>query len=332
MRVLVLSETHFLAPFAYRLKREGHDVEMSIRRKRYRPAWGGRIDPPPFTLKDKPDKREASAVLELMNEHNVVVFSDTQEWNSHLVGRPNFFGIHRVETNPSPVYVGAWFTGEHFIGEHLLFVDWGLWPGGLGAMVPGGAVLIRPQGRSHLIHEAINHISDSVKSSGFKGLVQVGINVNLESQEWVVGEWQGGWLPLHTHAFLSRLESFGDVLQGQEPQIPEKFQVVVPVSIPPYPVLSNVSSPQVLVGGLEKHELKDVFFHCILVGDNEIKTAGTDGLVGVVRGYGHNLHLARSRAVRLATKIQLPEKQFRPDVGNLVDTQLALLEELGVVI
>jgi phosphoribosylamine-glycine ligase len=51
----------------------------------------------------------------------------------------------------------------------------------------------------------------------------------------------------------------------------------------------------------------------------------------VVRGSGNNLTMARQRALAIAAKIQVPEKQVRLDVGARADFVLGMLEEGGVL-
>ena len=67
----------------------------------------------------------------------------------------------------------------------------------------------------------------------------------------------------------------------------------------------------------------------MMVEDGVAKTAGLDGLVGVVRASADSLTLARAQALNRARLFQLPELQVRVDVGHSVDQWLAEIEGIG---
>lgn len=89
----------------------------------------------------------------------------------------------------------------------------------------------------------------------------------------------------------------------------------------------------VQVTGWEPEDLNSVFLHDFKLGPKQsIETAGLDGLVGVVRGSANTLPLARARALDLLNRVQVPQKQFRPDAGAQVEQTLAALESLGLIL
>ncbi len=70
------------------------------------------------------------------------------------------------------------------------------------------------------------------------------------------------------------------------------------------------------------------FFHDVTVDldKHELWTAGLDGLVGVARGSGGTVDSARHRCLELLNAIELPQKQFRTDVGAQANSVLGTLD------
>ncbi len=336
MKILILSHEHALLPFAWRLSREGHDVATLVVKDRYREAWKGRLDP--FQLPEGQSLKDAEGQVRGMVEQdpNLVVLTDSKRWNRTLAGLPRVFGMVRSEAQPPGVVLGAWFHGERWSGVHLGFLEWGLWPGGLGPALPGAFTLARLDHETPL-HQHLREIQDEVKSAGVRGLVQVGLSVNGDGVFGRVG-WQAGWHFLHAHAFVSDQPNLGDVLLGREPRFPSRFIMVLPVSIPPWPIQCSVLPDRVEVplgedpGDLTREDLKSIFFHDIVIDGEGIRTARTDGLVAVVRGSGNHFELARGRALGLAARMVLPQKQVRADAGVHIPQALAQLEALGVLV
>lgn len=335
MKVLILSHEHALLPYGWRLKREGHDVAALVVKDRYREAWKGRLDP--FQLpKDQSLKDAEQEVRGMIEREGWLVLTDSPRWQRTLSGLPTVFGMVRSESPPPGMILGAWFDGERFRGPHLGFIEWGLWPGGLGPALPGALTLARIREDFPLV-EHLAGLQDEIKATGERGLVQVGMQINQEG-EWEVSGWQLGWHFLHAHAFVSDQTNLGDVLMGKDPTFPSRFIMVMPVSIPPWPIRCNVPPEQVEVPlgdeqfDLTREDLRSIFFHDIVIDGEGIRTAKTDGLVAVVRGSGNHFELARARALGLAQKLRLPQKQFRGDAGAHVPAALAQLEALGLLV
>jgi hypothetical protein len=133
-----------------------------------------------------------------------------------------------------------------------------------------------------------------------------------------------GWPFLHSHAFLSELEDFAGLLSapvleattdGASPPVllPKKFVTVLPVSRPPWPTRkARFRFDLAPIEGLTPEHMGRVFWHDVQVNPEagKLTTAGLDGLVGVVRGAADTSQLALVRALEVALRLQLPEKQF----------------------
>jgi len=182
-------------------------------------------------------------------------------------------------------------------------------------------------------------VSDELKALDYRGLVKVGVvprwGRDGEPQEPEVVGYQAGWNFLQAHAFFAEAGDgetppFSAVLAGATPEFLHRFTVALPVSIPPYPYRGEAGASSADLS-ISKGAVKcgKFYWHDMMVEDGNIKTAGLDGLVGVVRSSGQSLKLARDMAVSYASLLKLHELQFRVDGGCGVDAALAIREAKG---
>jgi hypothetical protein len=262
----------------------------------------------------------------------------------------NIFGIHQQryaaeEELGGPLRIGAWSDGENLYGHHLLVIDRGAWPGGMGPEVDGSLTMIRiDQPETIWMMDQLTDLKmDELRPAGFRGLVQFNLNFRTDTGEPQVDGMVAGWPFLHSHAFVSEIEDFAALLSGakadiETPQeiLPKKFVTVLPISRPPWPTRkARFRFDLAPVEGLTQEQMARVFWHDVQVDPEAVKltTAGLDGLVGVARGAGDTSEIARVLALEVALRIGLKEKQFRSDVGRHVQSALAELEgRFGVLL
>lgn len=338
-KYLVYSWTHGLVPFAHRLRREDRDVEVIVHKPWYERAWDGQFTKVLRHSDGSLDADNLGPALEEARAGRVTVLSDNTELTDSLGFLPNHFP--RLNTRPHRLPVGdtrlgAWFDGDKSVLPHLLMVDVGLWPGGLGPYTPGGMTLVRLDPGGSARDWALGFLKeteDELRGRSFKGLYQVGLNIDQGTGELIEEGLAAGWPYLHAHAFVSELEGFGVLLAGGEATLGTKYTTVLPVTTPPWPtrqrdVEEADRAPQVAVEGLDPHQLGRLFWHDVTIdqGKSELRTAGLDGFVAVARGGHDSLSQALVRAREVAGLVQLPQKQWRPDVGGTVDRVLLGLE------
>jgi hypothetical protein len=352
MKFLVLSHTHSLLPFAYRLQLSGADVQPVVVVQAFEAAWRGKIDKSP---RDQKGRLDQTWVGEQANKTDIVLTDDwkLQSFLSHVSTFKKTYGVHQQHHTTDgglegPLRLGAWFDGENLHGHHLLVIDRGAWPGGMGPSIDGGLTMVRidiPE-TMWMMDQLANQQVDELKTSGFRGLVQFNLNFQTPSGEPEVDGMLAGWPFLHTHAFVSELEDLAGLLEkGVDTQssnhpsqtlLPRKFVSVLPVSRPPWPTRkARFRFDLAEVGGLTQEQMARVFWHDVQVDQEggKLTTAGLDGLVGVVRGAADTNELALVRALEVALRLQLPEKQFRSDAGRRVQSVLAELEgRFGVLL
>ena len=341
-KILVISQTHHLLPLAWRLKQEGNEVDVIVARDSFEPAWTGKFEK---LLRGRKKRESQAAVAETAREAEAIVLTDSTDWAKHFKGYERLFAMSANEparTLPS-IQLGAWFDGEGFMGPHLLIEDQGLWAEGLGPAVSGGMTMVVPQEIPEAWLRALGGLGDPLKSEGFRGLVRAGISLDpkepIDNEPELLG-YQAGWNFLQMHAFSGLLDApnLTQLLEGFQPDLYLRFTVALPVTIAPWPlrglrseVSCNLNAKQVPIG-LDAVRTGQVFLHDMMVRDGQIQTAGLDGLVAVVRWSGQGFGLARHRALETARKLQLPEAQYRLDVGAQVPTVLMMLEELGLTL
>lgn len=326
MRVLVASDQHYLLPFAWRLKREGVDVEVLVFKDKFESAWEGMFDK---ALKGRDKKKENLVKIgELAKSGEMTVITDSARGFKAFPEGNIFPKLGSNHGGTGPMAIGSWFNGRDFNHQldHLVINDWGTWPGGYGPLALGGVTLARG---ATILHPHLDKLVDLLRAKGFKGLVSS--QVIRGDQGWTIGAIDLGWPGIHSDAFVSDLSSLGELLATGEGNLQSKYVVAVPVTIPPWPIpAKEVKARECVVNGLSSEDTKNIFFRDFKRGDEfEIQTVGLDGFICVVRGAADTLELARGRAISTASKILVPEKQFRHDVGLKAPIMLGTLLEGG---
>lgn len=346
-RFLVVTQRHGLIPLAHRLRLGGHEVDLITWQHAYEQSWSGSFARTVRGSKGHLNRDSLKTVLRTTAETDAVLLHDVP-----VVGRAVkthakeivSYGQQKMADAPKNVLrLGAWFDGEQFTHRHLLLYDMGAWPGNVGPQIPGGVTLVNEDPPA--LRELLDSRADEMKAAGFRGLCQVGARPSEEGSWDPDGLW-AGWPPLHTHAFVSELENFAEVLtRGAAPDLSFHVVVVIPMSVQPYPWLDFV--PYRLLANLDlgalgrslpievpdPELLGKVFWHDVVVDPEgkRLRTGAMDGLIGVARGAGTTPTSARSRAVAVAGSVDIDGLQWRPDVGARADIQLAELEKAGIL-
>jgi hypothetical protein len=315
-KFLVVSHKHELLPFANRLRSEGHDVRTIVWKQRYEKAWEGR-------LKVEPRPKQIDF------EDRVLMTNVPALQSAPVEGA--WFNIDGPPCE-SDLRFGVWWTGSEFAAPHLLIVDRGAWPGGLGPSLDAAMTLIRLQDVPVQVAESLPQVGEVLAESSFRGLVQV--DYSLEEGKLTPTNISAGWSMLHTHLFVANL-NFGAVLDGDTPALPWRYQIALVLSVPPWPNLQGGRSAEAPVEGLNQKQLGQLWWHDVRLDpeQKQLLVGSLDGLLGVPLGAANSLTLAQGRCIGLAQALQVPEKRFRYDAGSRVPQALALLEDrLGVEI
>jgi hypothetical protein len=308
------------------------------------------MDPSP---RDQKGRLEPKFLEELVGEahtnESIILTDDWKLQQKFQLTPERMFGVsqqhHTVTDGPNhPLRFGGWFNGEKLVAHHIMIVDRGAWPGGMGPAIDGAMTMIRVDREDTvwMLETLAENSIEELRESGFRGLVQFGMDFQTKTGNPEVNRMVAGWPFLQTHAFLSELEDFASLLTGEAttedpPQLlPRKFVTVLPLSRPPWPTRkARFRFDLAPIEGLTTQQMARVFWHDVQVDQeaSRLTTAGLDGLVGVIRGAADTSELALARALEVALRVQLPEKQFRSDSGRLVQSTLSELEgRFGVLL
>ncbi len=338
---LVISHTHSLLPFAHRLQRQGHTVKTVVVVRQFENAWHGKLSPSP-RAENRRDLDEAflTALLADAKEGDWIVITDNREIEARLrdeggIAPERIYGTCQFD-EPVPtsvVRIGGWFDGEVLRSIFGVVADRGAQQGGMGADVDGALTLVRVDNTDAQaeLRELVDSRVQELKSRGFRGLVQFGLEFQTDNGAPQVSGIDAGWPFLVTHGFLSENDDIGGLLGGDTAPrlLPKKFVTVLPVSRPPWPTeKAKFRFSTEPIDGLTPKQQGRVFWHDVQVDQEagQLKTAGLDGLVCVARGAADTSSLSLARALEIASSLIMPEKQFRLDAGQQVQNLLAQLE------
>jgi len=341
-KFLVVSHTHGLLPFGHRLQREGHTVQPIVVIKQFESAWHGKLKPSPRDSKSLLSEDFIRETFTQARSEGWTVLTDSFQLEKRLreefkIPPSHLYGRLRFPDEPSSILrVGGWFDGDRMGHLFGLIVERGAWHGGMGPDIDGSLTLIRIDNlkAKSLMESIIQKEVDELKSLDFRGLVQFGLEFQTETGSPQVKGVGAGWPSLVTHGFLSELDTFGQLLHQDHLDVsqllPKKFVTVLPVSRPPWPTAkARFRFSTDPVEGLTPQQMGRVFWHDVQVDQEagQLRTAGLDGLIGVVRGAADTSQLSLALALETATRLQIPEKQFRTDAGQQVQNTLAQLEQ-----
>jgi hypothetical protein len=328
MQFLVASNKHALLPFAWRLQREDHSVDVIVHKPRYRAAWEPKI--PKVNIEAGLDE-----TLQLYHESvmagDMIVLTDVRKVRDFFTGAPRLYAQLDIEdwgSHRPPLAMGGWFDGATWRNLHWLVLDWGLWPGGHGPSILAGATMIRQEpvflGPEHWF----GGFTESLIAQNFSGLVTIGLRYNDEHEELQPVGITAGWPWLHSHLFVAGVDNLGGVLGGEHAKWrPESrtFTVGLSVTQPPWPYPTSQRPATTAIKNVSSDVVKETFFHDITL-DGPLSTASLDGLVAVVTSSANTSQLARTKALAFAEQIRFPERQARSDVGAGIEQILVGLE------
>ena len=320
---LVLSHKHGLFPLAWALKGLGHNVQVLVKKDRYERAWDG-LFTKDLVGRDK-GPANMQALVELAKDGELFVATDSESWDEKFQGVPRLYGTGK-QGEIALLQLGAWWDGESFTVPHVIVRDLGAWVGNQGPRVysSAGCSWLQSDALPKGIVAIMDGLKDDLKSSGHKGLVRVGINVE---QDGTVSQmdFSTGWDVLHLHLLLSGVEDVGDVFVGQG-RVTHRYSFALPVSIPPWPHTVNKSAKEIEIKGLTAEQRRAVGWHDVRKENGSLYTAGLDGLVGVVRRNSNHPQRCIVETLGVAESLELPEKQYRSDAGGLFSRVLMELE------
>jgi len=225
-----------------------------------------------------------------------------------------------------------WFNGDHFIHPaNSTFEEKKLMHGNLGPATGcmGNVVWTWDIKTSKWIHERLfAKLEPMLKEAGYLGpldLNAIWTNDQIYGLEWSA---RFGYDAIQA---MSRLFSvpFHEVLTSLNgldrlPVIPGVIAFAVRVSIPPYPNDGDV--PNVPILGDFDEDL--IYWSDVKMDNGQLVCAGTDGFVCTVAQHSASLEAAKEAVYEAIDLLEIPNKQYRLDIGDRYKSDRAAIERI----
>ena len=98
-------------------------------------------------------------------------------------------------------------------------------------------------------------------------------------------------------------------------EVRPEYGVAVGLSIPPFPYPSD-SVPKVEINGYNEHNDKHLWLLDVAKHNGNLSCAGLRGHLGYVTSRGYSVGEARKRAYRTIGRLEIPQLQYRDDIGE----------------
>jgi hypothetical protein len=337
MKYLVVTNKHELHPLANLLLSEDLDVDVVVWKRRYEAAWAGRLNLVGKFSQGEMSRETWDPYKELAKAGELVVLTNVPRvWDIFGIQPeevpPWFFGSQPSEGMVEPIRFGGWVHQGEICLPHILVYDLGLWPGGLGPQLPGGVTLISLQGDEWQRVLPVDELHRGV--TAHQGLFNAQFET-LPTGELGLSGLEFGWSWLQTAALVanvSTLQSLVGFSPSMDAQLEHKYSTALPFSIPPFPVVQGKAPAGLEMQGLSEAQVATTLWHDVVIDqeNRSLVSAGLDGLLGVSSGSGHTHLRAAGLALSVPQGLEVPELQWRVDLGHSVALAEMTLENLGL--
>ena len=238
--------------------------------------------------------------------------------------------------------VGAYFNGEHFIGEACL--DWEhkrFFPGNLGELT-GEMGTIATFDRSRKFFErTLKRMAPMLAAGGYCGYINLNTIVNRHGiwpLEFTCRFGYPGFAVLGPLQQTRWGDLFGAMIsrEGNATMLPG-FCAAIVMTTPPFPYdretveEAPVGLP-VMFDGLSEQDRERLYYGEVGVVNGQLVTSGMYGWTMVATAVADSISDASRKAGELADRIIVPNVRYRRDIGaKLVDGEFALVEALGLL-
>lgn len=185
-----------------------------------------------------------------------------------------------------------------------------------------------------LVSAALKPLTPLLRRVGYVGPIDVNCIVAEDGPYFLEWTARFGYDAFWALAELVRMPLFDflwGIAVGTLKQVPmhQEYAIAVRLSIPPWPHKEEV------LGGLQyldipEEAMRHVWLSDVALKDGRFVTAGVDGVLGAVSARGTDIREARRRVYRTVKNIVgHPDVQYRADIGEGCDEQIARLKEQG---
>jgi len=224
-----------------------------------------------------------------------------------------------------------WFNGHEVLGVNHTMEEKRMMEGNLGpqAGCMGSAVWLGTT-KSRLYKEGIGRLVSALKKVDYRGPIDLNTIVTKDKLYGLEFTARFGY-----NAIFILLEMYkgrvNELMYGVAAgvKIPMNFRanwgIGIDLSVPPYPLdIEPDLYKGILVQGVNKYNLKHIWFYDIEKKDGRYMTSGNGGDICTVTargdevGHYHPLRDAKRRAMRTIDNLVIPDVQYRRDIGDRV--------------
>jgi len=272
------------------------------------------------------------------------------EWDPSLARlSPDCNGILQRCLNGIEVSTEGWFNGQDFLTPmNHTFEEKRFLAGGLGVNTGcmGNVVLAAPLAGDALTHSTVARLSGFLRQIGYRGPLDINCIVNENGAYALEATSRMGYDAVEALAeglTVPLCDFLYEVACGTTDKCPltDQAMIAVRLSIPPWPVRKpDQSSAGETLDGIDDSTLPHLFLTDLYKEKGSYKTAGGDGVllkatakgpVGGKRGNGplDYTGAARRKVYSLLDSLSISGKQYRVDIGERVNKEMAQLKEWG---
>lgn len=232
----------------------------------------------------------------------------------------------------------GWFNGSRFVEplnitfEEKRFMEGGLGPN-TGCM---GNVVVPLVGRPRIVQDGIGRLEKVLRSSDYRGPLDLNSIVTRDSLFGLEFTARFGYDAVQ--ALLEGLRGeIGELLHGvatgksNKMQLVHEYLIAVRLTVPPYPHEERPGGVNVPVFGVTDGAAKHLWPSGLRIEAGQPIGCSPDGNLLAVTAWGSTVREARRRVYRTVERLVIPDVQYRRDIGERVERDMAQLREWGWV-
>lgn len=235
----------------------------------------------------------------------------------------------------------GWWNGRDFLSPFLLtFEEKRFLEGNLGQNVGCMGNVVVTSGSSRLTQQTVEKLRPFLRKTKYRGPIDLNAIVTKEKAMVLEATCRMGYDAVEAMAEGLKeplLDLLFETATGtkKEMNITSDTMIGVRLSVPPYPMAEPKKEDRdIPVLGINRQNFKHLWLTDIYVTKEGFFTAGGDGCLLKATAIGRRnendlVREARNRVYRTLAGLQVPNKQYRRDIGTRVNSDYAQLKEWG---
>jgi phosphoribosylamine-glycine ligase len=221
-----------------------------------------------------------------------------------------------------PLTIEGWFNGNQFIVSLLAYIYDRLMVENIGPRVESmGAVIFGKFKKGRLYNEILKAMELPLRQVNYRGPVSIDCICN--EHEFYAKKIHAYSRPAITNALCeSTKEPISNILfslvTGEQLRSInlDDWTISVTLSLPPWPYKNTLSYETVHLKGINNDNKKHIWLADACYKDGEYYCRRNSGYIGSVAARGKTIREARRRAYRTISFLEIPDLQYRVDIGK----------------